>query len=99
MDMCVCVCVCVDTHMDFPGGSVGKESACSAGDNRYSGLNPQVGEIPWRRAWQPTLYSCLENPIDRGAWQATVQRVTESWTQLKRLRMHICPYIHTHTGM
>ena len=32
-----------------------------------------VGKIPWKRAWQPTQYSCLENPIDRGVWWATVQ--------------------------
>ena len=34
------------------------------------------------RAWQPTPYSCLENSMDRGAWQATVLGVTKSWTQL-----------------
>ena len=39
----------------------------------------------------PLQYSCLENPIDRGAWQATVRRVTKSWTQLKQL--------NTHTGL
>ena len=38
-----------------------------------------------RRAWQPTPYSCLENPMDREAWQATVHRVTKSWTGLKQL--------------
>ena len=36
----------------------------------------------------PLQYSCLENPMDRGTWQATVYRVTESWTRLKRLSMH-----------
>ena len=34
-------------------------------------------------------YSCLENPVDRGAWWAAAHRVTKSWTQLKRLSMHI----------
>ena len=43
-------------------------------------FNPWVGKIPWRRKRQPT--AVLENPMDRGAWQATVQRVTKSWTQL-----------------
>ena len=33
-------------------------------------------------------YSCLENPMDRGAWWATVHRVTKSWTQVKQLSMH-----------
>ena len=42
-----------------------------------------VGKIPWSRAWQPTQYSCLENPVGRGAWRATVHGVARSWTQLK----------------
>ena len=48
--------------------------------------------MPWRRPWQPTPYSCLENPIDRGAWWATVHRVTKSWTRLRNLA-------RTHSGM
>ena len=47
-----------------------------------------VRKIPWRRTWQPTPASCLENPMERGAWQATVHGVTKSWTQLKQLSMH-----------
>ena len=39
------------TQMGFPGGSVGKESTCNVGDTGRHGLNPQVGKIPWRRAW------------------------------------------------
>ena len=38
----------------------------------------------------PLHYSCLENPVDRGAWRAAVHRVTQSWTQLKQLSMHAC---------
>ena len=38
----------------------------------------------------PLQYSCLENPVDRGAWWAAVHGVTQSWTQLKRLSMHAC---------
>ena len=49
---------------------------------RRHGFDPWVGKISWRRAWQPTQYSCLENPMDRGAWWATVHGVTESWTWL-----------------
>ena len=37
----------------------------------------------------PLQYSCLVNPMDRGNWQATVYRVTISWTQLKRLNTHV----------
>ena len=33
-------------------------------------FDPWVGKIPWRRNWPPLQYSCLENPMDRGAWQA-----------------------------
>ena len=50
----------------FPGGSEGKECACSAGD---PGTHPWVRKILWRRKWQPKWY-CLENPMDGGAWQA-----------------------------
>ena len=38
----------------------------------------------------PLQYSCLENPVDRGAWWAAVHRVAQSWTQLKRLSMPAC---------
>ena len=41
-------------------------------DIRDVGSNPWVGMIPWRRAWQPTPVFLLENPMDRGVWQATV---------------------------
>ena len=47
------------------GGSYGKESACNAGD---LGWILGLGRLPWRRKWQPTQYSCLENPMDREAW-------------------------------
>ena len=47
------------------------------------GFNPWVGKIPWRRAWQPLQYSCLENPLDRGAW-----KVAKGRTWLKRLSTH-----------
>ena len=52
--------------MGFPRGASGKEFTCKAGD---SNSDPWVRKIPWRRKWQPTPY-CLENPMDRGTWQA-----------------------------
>ena len=55
--------------------------------NRH-GFDLWVGKIPWRKTWQPTQYSCLENPMDRGAWQAIVHRVAQSRTQLKQLSTH-----------
>ena len=73
----------------FPGGLDGKESACSAGD---SGSFPGWGRPYWRREWQPTPYSCLENSMDRGAWRATVHGVTKSWTQPSNTHTHT----HTH---
>ena len=57
--------------MDFPGGSDGKESTCNEED---SGSIPGSGE----GNDNPLQYSCLENPMDRGAWWATVLGVSES---------------------
>ena len=59
--------------MGFPGGSVGKETACSAGD---PGLIPGSGRSPGEGNGNPLQYSCLENPMDREVWQATVHGVT-----------------------
>ena len=55
-------------HGGFPNGSVGKESTCNAGD---------VGSIPGEGHGNPLQYSCLENPVYKGAWRATVQRAAE----------------------
>ena len=61
--------------MGFPGGSVGKESACNAED---LGLIPGLGRSPGEGNGNPLQYSCLENYKDRGAWRATFHRTTES---------------------
>ena len=50
---------------DFPGGSDGKASACNAGD---PGSIPGSGRSPGEGNGNPLQYSCLENPVDRGAW-------------------------------
>ena len=63
----------------FPGGSDSKESACSAGD---PGLIPWLGRYPGEGNDNPLQYTCLENSMDRGAWQATVHGVTKSRTLL-----------------
>ena len=61
--------------MGFPGGSNGKESMCNVGDLRsISGL----GRSPGKGNSYPLQCSGLENPMDRGAWQATVHGVAES---------------------
>ena len=64
---------------EFPCGSAGKESSCNVGD---PGSIPGLGRAPGEENGNPCQYSCLENPMDRGAWQATVQGVAKSWTQL-----------------
>ena len=48
-------------------------------------------DSPREGTGNPFQYSCLENSMDRGAWWATVHRVTKSWTQLKRFSKHACP--------
>ena len=59
--------------------SAGKESACNAGG---LGLIPGSGRSPGEGSGNPLQYSCLENPVDRGAWQARVHGVAKSWTRL-----------------
>ena len=54
---------------------------------RHAGLIPGLGTSPGEENDNPPQYSCLENPMDRGAWQAAVHGVAESQTQLKRLSM------------
>ena len=56
-------------NLGFPGGSDGKESACSAGD---TGLIPGLGRSPGEGNGNPLQYSCLGNPMDRRAWRVTV---------------------------
>ena len=69
-------------NMTSDTGSDGKESAYNAGD---AGSIPGSGRSPGGRHDNPFQYSCLENPMDRGAWQATVHGVTKSQTLLWRL--------------
>ena len=69
-------------HLGFPDSSEDKECACSAEDTGDAGLIPGSGRSPGEGNGSPLWYSSLENPMDRGAWWATVQRVAESHTQL-----------------
>ena len=69
--------------MGFSGGASGKNLHASAGDVRdagsISGISWISRKISWRREWQPTpVYSCLRNPMNRGAWQATVHSIVKS---------------------
>ena len=63
----------------LPCGSDSKESACRAGD---LGLIPGLGRSPGEGNSNPLQYSCLDNPMVRGAWWATVHGVTKSRTRL-----------------
>ena len=65
--------------LGFPGGSEVKASACNAGDQ---GLIPGLGGSPGEGNGNLLQYSCLENPMDGGAWWATVHGVAKSWTWL-----------------
>ena len=67
--------------MGFPGHSLGKESACNAGDTRDVGLTPGSGRSPGGGLGNPLQCSCLENPMDRGAWRAIVHGVAETQTR------------------
>ena len=81
--------------MHFPGGSDSKESACNAGN---LGSIPGLGRSPGEGNGNPLQYSCLENPKDRRAWQATVPGVEKSWTQLSDFTFtFLCPQILTIT--
>ena len=68
-----------EPSIDFPGGSDSKKSACNAGD---LGSIPGSERAPGEGNGNPLQHSCLENPMDRGAWWATVHRITKSQTQL-----------------
>ena len=63
-------CHARNDNRGFPSGSGGKASACNAGDK---GLIPGSGRAPGEGNGNPLQYSFLENPMDRGAWQAAVQ--------------------------
>ena len=63
--------------MDFPGGTVVKNQPASAGDTGDMGLITGLGRSPGGGNGNPLQYSCLENPVDRGAWGAIVHSVNK----------------------
>ena len=78
--------------LGFPHSSVGKESACSAGE---AGSIPGLERSPGEGNGNPFQYSCLENPMDRGAWQATVHgvpRVRQDLATKLLLLLLLSPY-------
>ena len=65
-----------------------KNLPASAGDLRDVGSIPESGRWPGGGRGNPLQCSCLENPVDRGAWRATVHGMAQSWTRLKQLTSH-----------
>ena len=74
----------------LPGGASGKEPAYQRRRlEKHTGSIPGTGRLPGEGNGNPLQYSCLEKPLYRGAWQATVHGVAKSQTQLKRLSTHV----------
>ena len=74
----------------FPDGSDGKESACNSFSLQGDlGLIPRLGRSPGEGNGNPLQYSCLENSMDGGTWQATVHGVAKNWTQLNDFKSEI----------
>ena len=73
--------------LGLPRWLSGKELACQCRRHKRPGLDPWVGKIPQGHG-NPLKYSCLENSMDRGTWQAIVHSITQSWTRLKWLSIH-----------
>ena len=74
-------CSGIEHKLGFPGGSDGKESARNLGD---LGSIPELGISPGDGHGNPLQCSCLGNPMDRGAWWATVRGVAKSQTRLSK---------------
>ena len=90
-------------HLAFQVALVVKNTPANAGGIRDEGSVPELGRSPGGGHGNPLQYSCLENPVDRGNWWTTVQRVAQCWTRLKPLsRQHahstqymgICHFAH-----
>ena len=72
------------SFMGFPGGASGKEPTCQCRRPKIL----RLGRFPGGGHGNPLQYSCLENPMDRGTWWATVPRFANSLTRMKRLSRH-----------
>ena len=79
-------------HQGFPGGARGKEPTSQRRRHKRCAFHPRVTKIPWR---YPLGCSCLENPMDGGAWQATDHEVIKSWARLKQI-LHSSQHSHHH---
>ena len=80
--------MCTVGHRASHVALVVKTLPANAGDIRDTSLIPESGRFPGGWHGNPLQYSCLENPMEREAWWATVQRVAKTQTRLKRLSTH-----------
>ena len=80
LKFCVVLYIFFSTGWNFPGGSDGKASVYNVG---VLGSIPGLGRSPGKGNGNPLQYYCLKNPMDRGAWQATVHGVAKSQTRLR----------------
>ena len=71
-----------------------KNLSANAGDVKRWEFNPWVRKVSWGGHGKPFQYSCLENPMDRGAWWAAIYGVAKSRTRLKWLSIHACMCIN-----
>ena len=74
------------SYVGLPVGTRGKEPTCQSRRHKRRGFHPWPGRFPGGGHGNPLQYSCLENPVDRGAWWATAHRVTKN-----RTHTHIPP--------
>ena len=70
--------ICKNPALGFPSDSDDKQSVCKC----RPGFSPWIRKTPWRKNGNPLQYSCLEESMDRGAWQVAVYGVTKSQTWL-----------------
>ena len=102
---CILLCLCATFlifYIDlsgFPWWLSSKDSACSAGDKEDIGWIPGSARSPGGGNDNPLQYSCLKNPMDRGAWQTIVWRDTKSqmWQDTQSALICQFTYAHTHT--
>ena len=86
---------CKKSVEGLPGGASGKDSICQCKRPRF---NPWSGRSPGGGNGNPLQYSCLENPMDKGGWWASVHGISKNQTWLcTRARAHTHTHTHTHT--
>ena len=83
----------------FQVALVGKNPPANAGDTEDTNVIPGLGRSPGEGHGNPLQHSSLENPMDKGAWQAIVHRVTKSQTQIEQLSMQACIGTHSVTSL